>query len=81
MERLAEAVSHCMLEGESEPPQARGTMWSTWYPGQGPEVSPVLGQGLEEWKAARLDGFLLVGSEEESVAQSQSPEAASRGSL
>jgi hypothetical protein len=42
---LALFVSHCMLLGESDPPQASGVLWSTSFPGHAPEVFPVDGHG------------------------------------
>src|SRR5262245_88253 len=43
----AAVVCHCMLEGESGPPQASGLIWSTTYPGHAPLVFPVEGQGCD----------------------------------
>lgn len=40
-------VCHCMLDGSSLPPLARGTMWSITYPGQAPELFPFAGHGCD----------------------------------
>ena len=44
-----------MLLGESDPPHASGTTWSTSQPGHEPLVRPVEGQGLTLRKTERAD--------------------------
>lgn len=46
-----------MFSGASAPPSHKGMMWSTIYPGQRPERSPVPGQGL--WYLKEVTGFWL----------------------